>query len=567
MKLFINGREADVPQGAALADVIKGEQYEPGSAIALIRSMEQVKKETSEFEIVTTRGSFVVHVPEGRWQPFWREIFPHLKDKTVRWQTSKVTAIGAFPSSAVPSRDPAKFTRYDCFFALGGYDNRTTYIMISRQDHSASYGVADPVFGRVTRGRHVLDSIQETDRVIDIRPVIIEFRSADAFATTDLSTKVEEGMSVETYVGVKMDPRSPVSVEHFLVAGEKGTMTVTDKSESFTAVSTRMDVSLVAEAQAIRDEDMVTVRHSGPGMGRIYFYQRRRQTVASHNIAGRIVNGHQLIHLAPLGSTVTVRPDPARVMVIGMTQKEGQAFLESRGLRQVRTGTASDDAIIVEQEPELTIEAMAEKDIETFGTTEGRITYWYLLRQSAPNTVRYVEKMTGLDHKPIGTLKVHFTFEGMPMVTFEGDDSLGAKLFPEPSWTGMVHRGDIGITNMSRPNRGIMGIRLQDSAEFGPTGEEGHGTNMVGRFSGDLERMMAGLKDGDIVYVRETFEDPDLKIERQRQEYVAPVNEDVPQRERVERASRRPSKPKEARPKAEPKPKAKRLSKKKEVDI
>lgn len=556
MKLIVNGRETDVPPGSSVADVIKGEPYEKGSAVALIRSIEQVKQETSEFELVTTKGSFVIHVPEGPWQPLWREYLPLLKDRTVRWQTSKITAIGSFQSSITPSRDEAKLTKYDTIFALGGYDSRTTYMMICRQDHTAAYGVANPVFGRITRGRHVLDSMEETDRILDIRPVIIEYRSTDAFAVTDLSTKVEEGMSVDTYVGINLDPRSPVSVEHFLVAGEAGTLRITDKTQSFTAVSTRMDVNLIKEVQAIRDEDVVTVRHTGPGMGRIYFYQTRRQTVASHNVIGKISNGHQLIHLAPLGSTVTIRPEPARVMVIGMTQKEGQKVLESRGLAQTRTGDASDDAIIVEQEPELTIEAVAERNIETLGARPEIITNWYLLRTSAPNTARYVEKITGLDHKPIGTLKVHFTYEGMPMVTFEGDDSLGAQLFPEPSWTGMVHRGDIGITNMSRPNRGIMGIRLQESPEFGPTGEEAHGTNMVGRFSGDLDRMMHGLKDGDIVYVREVFEDPDIITEKVRQEYVAPVNEDVPTREVVERASKKRTPAKKAAKPAGTKPKA-----------
>ena len=36
----------------------------------------------------------------------------------------------------------------------------------------------------------------------------------------------------------------------------------------------------------------------------------------------------------------------------------------------------------------------------------------------------------------------------------------------------MIRRGDMGVTNMSRPNRGLIGIRLQESDEFGPTGEE-----------------------------------------------------------------------------------------------
>ncbi|MCE5296294.1 MAG: methanogenesis marker 3 protein [Euryarchaeota archaeon] len=524
MKITVNGNPRDVGIGATVSDVLKGEPHHPGSAVALIRSSEDIKKETSEFEVVTTRGSFVIRVLVERWQTFWREIYQSLVDRTVRWQTSKVTAIGSFPSSAVPSREPSKFIKYDCFIALGGYDNRTTYIMVARQDHSASYGVEAPVFGRITRGRHVLDTLQETDRIVSVTPVILEYSSKDAFATTDYGTKLEEGMTVETYVSVKLDPGSPVSVEHFLVALEKGegTIKVTDKTEAYTASSVRMDVNLIDETHAIRERNAVTVRSTGPGMGRIYFYQSKRQIVSSHNMIGMITNGFNLIHLVPMDGVVTVIPDPMRVMVVGMTQKEGGEYLRARGLSQKRTGQDGDDMIIVEQEPELTLHTLEDKEVYTLGVDPKRVTVWYMFRDRSPNTIRYIEKITGLDNKPIGTVKVHFTYEGMPMVTFEGNDDLGASLFPEVSFEKICRKGDIGVTNMSRPNRGIIGIRLEDSDEFGPTGEEEHGTNILGRFVSDIPTMMDGLKDGHIVYVRETNVNPDGKRAVKRSANAAP---------------------------------------------
>jgi putative methanogenesis marker protein 3 len=515
MRVIVNGKPLDVGEMASLSEVLKDQPHLPDTVVAIIRSLEQVEKETNEFEVVTNRGSFIVQVMEGPWKPIWLQHYTALKGRAVRWQTSKISAIGSFPSSIVPSRESAKLTKYDCFFALGGYDNHTSYIMMARQDHEGSYGVAGPVFGRVTRGRHVLDRLEETDMVLEIRPVIIELRSKDAIATKDMTTRLQEGMSVESFVQVELDPRSPVSVEHFLVGIGTGAIKVTDKTESFTANSTRMDVNLIEEHHAIREPDLVTVRHQGDGMGRIYFYQTKRQVSNSHNVIGRVSNGHQLIHLAPEGEMVTILPNPARVMVIGMTQAEGQVFLGSRGLKQARTGVIDDSAIIVEQEPELTMHIAEEGTVDTFGTTADRINEWYLNRGEAPHSVRYIEKMTGLDHKPIGTVKVHFTFESMPMVTFEGDEQLGARLYPEAPWKDGSHRGDIGLTNMSRPNHGLIGIRLQDSNEFGPTGEEQHGTNMIGRFSGDLDHMMAGLKEGDIVYLRETTQSPD-RVEARR---------------------------------------------------
>ena len=44
---------------------------------------------------------------------------------------------------------------------------------------------------------------------------------------------------------------------------------------------------------------------------------------------------------------------------------------------------------------------------------------------------------------------------------------------------------------------------MEDSKEFGPTGEEPYGTNIMGSFLGDLKKFSEGLSEGDIVYIRE----------------------------------------------------------------
>jgi UPF0288 family protein (methanogenesis marker protein 3) len=162
-----------------------------------------------------------------------------------------------------------------------------------------------------------------------------------------------------------------------------------------------------------------------------------------------------------------------------------------------------DDAIIVEQEPELTMEALHATEIETLGVRPEKVNDIAIFEDKAVQTARYIRKMTGLSHKPIGTLKVHFTFEDMPMVTFDGNYTEAGHLVPENEFGEMVLRGDLGVTNMSRPNRGLIGIRLQPSDEFGPTGEERYGTNLAGRIVSDLDALMANLQEGDIVYVRE----------------------------------------------------------------
>jgi putative methanogenesis marker protein 3 len=291
-----------------------------------------------------------------------------------------------------------------------------------------------------------------------------------------------------------------------LVVAEKGTLPITEVSESYAACSASMDVSLVPETPTVRERGVVTVRHEGAGAGRIYIYKVRRQISDSHTKVGIVTTGSELVRLAPAGSQLTVVTDPRRVMVIGMTQAEGARELSGLGLRQLRTGDTADDAIIVEQEPELTLEALHMPEIETLGVRPEKVNDITIVEGKAVNTARYLRKMTGLDHKPIGTLKVHFTFEDMPMVTFDGNFSEAGHLIPENPFAGTVARGEIGVTNMSRPNRGLIGVRLQPGEEFGPTGEEPYGTNMAGKVVSDIDALMRDLKDGDIVYVREVPE-------------------------------------------------------------
>jgi len=540
MKIKLNGSEVTVPDGATIAEVIQGRLLAEGASVAVARSMEQVRKETPEFEVTTPHGSFVLELNASPLASKWKTLIQMLVGKTIRWKTSKVTAVGSFPTDVEVNRMPAHLRRFDCFLALGGFDANSTYLMIAQIDHEGVYGVANPVVARVTRGRHVLELLQEGDVVTKVEPVVMELTSRDAYATTDLAQRLEAGMSVETYVRLKLDPRSPVACEHLLVAAEKGYLPVSEKSQTFTAASNRMDVSLIKEHSEVRQKDMVTVRNQGPGMGRIYFYNVRRQVSPSHSTVGMVQTGRELVRLAPSGGRITIITDPARVMVVGLTQAQAAERLQARGLVQVRSGDAADDSIVVEQEPELTVHILEEKTVETFGVRPEKIVNWELFRDKAPNTIRYLEKISGLDHKPIGAIKVHFTFEDFPMISFEGEPSLGASIYPENFYEGKYYRGDLGITNMSRPNRGLVGLRLQDSDEFGPTGEEPTSTTLIGRMRSDIDLMMHGIREEDIIYFREVPPEP------------------VPAKKKVKRAPAAEVAPQAVKAKPAAKPKARR---------
>lgn len=503
MLLKVNGTEKQVGDNARLADVIAGEPYEPGAMVAITRSTSSIQKETNEFEIVTSKGSLFLRLNGSVFADRWRELIPQITGCTIRWQSIKVLAIGSFPTTLDVDRGRYHYAKYDCYFSLGGFDNRSTYMMIAKIDHDGSYGIAEGKIGRITRGRHLLGQIAEGEVIKEIRPVVLELSDKDSFPTNDMDLRLEDGMSVETYVKVNLDRRSPISCEQFLVVAGHGRLDITDRTATYSGNSKRMDVTLIPEHVTVREDGDVTVRHEGSFTGRIYFYRKRRQLSPAHNLVGKITAGHELVRLAPQASSITIITAPSRIMTIGMTQKDAQAFLEARGLKQKRTGLLDDTALVGEQEPELTMEIKDCSEVETFGVHPEKVSVWELDDERSPKTSHYLRKMTGLDHKPIGTMKVFFTYPDMPMITFVGNAREASVLLPENPFGELSPRGQVGITNMSRPSRGTIGIRLEGSPEFGPTGEERYGTNVVGSVLSDVETLMKDIEDGDIIYLRE----------------------------------------------------------------
>jgi putative methanogenesis marker protein 3 len=503
MLLKVNGTDKEVSENARLADVVAGEPYEPGAMVAITRSTSSIQKETNEFELVTSKGSLFLRLNGSDFADRWRELVPTIIGSSIRWQSTKVLAIGSFPTTLDVDRGRYHYSKYDCYFSLGGFDNRSTYMMIAKIDHDGSYGVAEGKIGRITRGRHLLREIDEGEAIKEIRPVVLELSDKDAFPTNDMAFKLEDGMSVETCVRVSLDRRSPISCEQFLVVAGSGRLDITDRTATYSGNSKRMDVTLIPEHVEVRQESDVTVRHEGAFTGRIYFYRKRRQQSPAHNLVGKITDGQELVRLAPQGSYITIITTPSRIMTIGMTQEDARSFLESRGFKQKRTGLIDDNALVGEQEPELTMEIKDGSEVETFGVLPEKVSVWDLDDERSPKTSHYLRKMTGLDHKPIGTMKVFFTYPDMPMITFLGNAKEASVLLPENPFEEASPRGQVGITNMSRPSRGTIGIRLEGSGEFGPTGEERYGTNVVGSILSDIEVLMRDIKDGDIIYLRE----------------------------------------------------------------
>ena len=92
----------------------------------------------------------------------------------------------------------------------------------------------------------------------------------------------------------------------------------------------------------------------------------------------------------------------------------------------------------------------------------------------------------------------------MSLVAFEGGSIDAGSLIPENSPTSISSRGDVGVTNMSRQHKGLIGVRLKDDEAYGPTGEEFDGTNVIGKI--DLDKVKIDFNNEKSIYIKEIKE-------------------------------------------------------------
>ncbi len=501
MKVTVNGVEVELKKGATLKDALADTDYVDGTVVSIHKSTESLTIESEDFEVVTTKGTFCVHLNDSEYAELWKAKVSEISGSTARWVTHDIAAFGSFPTELPVERTENLYRKYDLFFSLGGFDSSTTYVMVAREDHTWNYGAGKALIGRVTRGRHVIENLTEEDSITSIGPVTSEEITENFVVTSDLKVKLEEGNIIDTAVRVKVNMNCPESAEHLMIISQKKYVNATEASGSFVGSYDDTDVKIAKEECSVREDGAVFVRNSGVGTGRVFFYKERRQTSQNHNHIGDIVAGKSIISSAKDGDKIALVTEPKRTLAVGMTMAEGEAYLRASGIEVERVGETSDESIIVEQTPEMTVTLLNEGKAKLFGVKKEDI-YRISLDRKREQDVHYFEKITGLNHKPIGSLKVYFWFEGMSMVTFTGDEEKGKSLYPADPFK-KCKRGDLGLTNQACGHRGTIGIRLEDSKSYGPTGEEAFGTNIFGKFLGDLDKFTESLEDGKTVYITE----------------------------------------------------------------
>ena len=505
MLIKVNGEEMEVAEASTIQDVIDetNAPYTPGSIICLIKGKKELEKNISKYKIKTNQGSIIIQLDESEEaKPLvdvWKSQYEEFVDLDIRWSTPTEVAIGPIVTDLEPTHDEYKYYEGDVVLSLSSFSNESTHLILLKENTTNVYSVPPynkGIFARVIGGKKTLENLTDDDRVTGIEPIIERSTTTDSASVSDLSTVLEEGNELYTYVSFEIDEDSPVCVEHMFSLIKDGRIKVSYDSESFLGFYDLAGLNKPKEKTTQRTRGTITIRNSGVGVGKLFIYRQNRVLTPNHTTVGRIVNGMEIIDIAKENDFITVKSEQQRLMLLNKTQAEATKILSEAGV---------DDAIIVEQIPKHTIDILKEGQVITKAINKEDLCSIKFV-DNAPRSVRYFKLLSGLIENPVGQIKVHFAVPGMHIIIFEGDNKASKGLVPENNPVDKVIRGQIGITNMASKSAGLIGIRFEDNSEFGPTAETFEATNIIGDITSDYDSLEK-LKEGVVVYVTESNHD------------------------------------------------------------
>ena len=511
MLIKVNVKEVDVAEGSTIQDVIEktNAPYTPGSIICLIKGKKELEKNITKYKIKTTQGSIIIELVDNEEaKPIvdvWKNQYEEFADLSIRWSTSTEVAIGPIVTDLEPTHDEYKYYEGDVVLSLSSFSNESTHLILLKENATNVYGVPPynkGIFARIIGGRKTLNGLTDDDVVTAIEPIIERSTTTDS-ASADLSTVLEEGNELYTYISFEIDEASPICVEHLFSIIKDNRIKVNFDSNSFVGFYELEGIDKPKEDTTQRVRGTITIRNAGNGVGRMYVYRENRVLTPNHTTVGRITAGMEIIDIAKKDDFITVKSEQQRLLLLSKSQGEASKILAEAGVEHIREGVTDDEGLIVEQSPRHTIDILKEGKVVTKAISPNELCDIKFV-DNAPRSVKYFKLISGLLENPVGKIKVHFAVPGMHITIFEGDKKLAKGLVPENNPVDVVNECEIGITNMSAKSAGLIGIRFEPNREFGPTAESFNATNIVGKMVSNTEGLEE-LKEGVEVYVRESM--------------------------------------------------------------
>ncbi|ADG12795.1 methanogenesis marker protein 3 [Methanocaldococcus infernus ME] len=481
-----------VKRGETLKDVLDGEFYKEGANIVIIKGIKKEAEATRKFLVKTNKGNITIAVTEdNEASNFFLKNYKKFV-KRVRWISHFDIAFGPTRIDLEVSDKEKVFNKWDVLLSLSGLDKDEGHLVFITKKTSGIYGLEEPKIGRVVGGKWVLSNLGLKDYIIDIELISEEKELVDYIVTTDLNTKLEDGWKIITYFEAEFF-EVPSATEHCLAIMENHEFKIDEYTNTFIANASLKGLKIEEGNLVDRDRGVITVRNFGDGEGKVFIYKESRSSSLSHTVVGKVRKGMELIDFSETG-TLTVKTVPERLCAIGLEVEKAIEMFEKHGIEVEVEGKG----IVVEQEPEYTLNVLKEKKVKLKAISKENIITITLYDDKAPITSWYFRRTTGLTTKRVG--KLHVYFKHKDIVMFKGNPDYAKGLLPENTPENVVKGLEIGVSNMVSRYKGMIGVRLSDHDKFGPTGESFEKTNIVGRVLENWE-FLKKVRTGEDIYI------------------------------------------------------------------
>jgi putative methanogenesis marker protein 3 len=502
--VHVDGDPREVSEQSTLLSLIPDHPRE--CAVAVIRPATTEQEKTENVTVTTTAGEITIEL--AGIEVGILEQKDAIGRLALHWTDRYAAAFGPFPSDIRPLRKPHLYERGEVILGCGGYDPKTSYLIFSKSRHIADHGADDTggVVGRVVSGKAVLDRWESGDKVTKVEPVISWADTSRSFTTTDTGLIVEDGMLIVTHVRVtgqgyfpdRITTEAAGSVEHLLVALESGKFVVNRATSTHILDRKLVGTDVPAQFKRPRREGTVTVRTQGPSVGGVYIYRADVPSSPAHSVVGQVVHGIELVKLAKESDILSIQVVPPRIDLLGLPLEEAKKVVADREVSLV-IDSDKKDRIVVSQDPGTTLDVLSERSVKVTTAPFDQVIDIVLDDARAPMSCDTFRRITGLHEHDAGMMPAFFIFDDVYL--FKPKIPTTVKIYPENCPVGEAPAAALAITNDSRKGSGLVGVRLSENREFGPTSEPFEGTNIIGRVI-DTDKLK-NVKERQIVYIRE----------------------------------------------------------------
>ena len=508
IRIFLNGEQKTVADTTTIQTLLPNQPE--GTSVVLLLPGNVSREKTSHLRLTTTAGDIVIELAK-------KVTFPIPTGKTpntlrVHFEDKNAVSFGPFPDTFTPDKNAYHYERGAICLGSGGYDSKNAYLTFSRREHIGDHGAAKggAILGKVISGLGIMNRWKNGDTITRIEEVFSSTDSTNAKVTSDLSTEVKNGMQIFSEICITaegynedhtlIDCRYTESVEHMLFCMREKGYEIDRTASTYIRDHAEGKLFVPQELQKPRREGTVTVRTAGKGIGAIYIYTKDVPSNLHHTRTGTVTKGIELAKFASEKTRLSVRIEPPLLDLRGLPLGEAVALAKEHGLKVLADSKDVTGRVVIDQKPGTTLELLKAGKVSLYTVSLDNVIDITLDYKKAPRSVDQFRRVTGLKRYAIGTMPFIFNVDE-EMFLFKPHFTTDVNIIPENTPKKPVKTNALALTNDSRQAVGMVGVRIVENKDYGPTGEPFGGTNIIGTVI-DMEKLPL-MKEGATVYLRE----------------------------------------------------------------